>query len=102
MTIPMAPAVAEEAQGAMSGRVVVVTGGSAGVGRAAVRAFAEHGDDVGIIARGHEGLEAAAKEVEAAGGRALAVPTDVADHEAVEAAAGAVERERGPVDVWVN
>jgi len=86
----------------MAGRVVVVTGGSAGVGRAAVRAFADHGDDVGIVARGDEGLDAAAKEVEAAGRRALAVPTDVADPAAVERAAAAVEQELGPVDVWVN
>ena len=61
------------------GRVVVVTGGSAGVGRATVRAFAENGDDVAILARGQDGLDAAAKEVEAAGGRALAVRVDVAD-----------------------
>jgi len=86
----------------MSGRVVVVTGGSAGVGRATVRTFAENGDHVAILARDHDGLEAAAKEVEAAGGRALALSTDVADADAVEAAASAVEEGLGPIDVWVN
>src|SRR4051794_36942101 len=82
--------------------VVVITGGSAGVGRAAVREFARHGYDVAILARANEGLEVAAKEVEQAGGRALAVPTDVAEAAAVEHAAQQVERELGPIDVWVN
>jgi len=85
-----------------NGRVVVVTGGTAGVGRAAVRAFARRGDDVAILARGEEGLEAAKGEVEAAGRRALAIPTDVADHGQVEAAASRVEEALGPIDVWVN
>jgi NAD(P)-dependent dehydrogenase (short-subunit alcohol dehydrogenase family) len=84
------------------GEVVVVTGASAGVGRAVAREFARHGASVGLLARGREGLEAARSEVEAAGGRALAVPTDVADHEQVEAAAQAVEDALGPIDVWVN
>ena len=83
-------------------RVVVVTGASSGVGRATVRAFAERGADVALIARGVDGLEAAAKEVEAAGGRALVLPLDVADAEAVDAAAGHAEEELGPIDVWVN
>jgi NAD(P)-dependent dehydrogenase (short-subunit alcohol dehydrogenase family) len=82
--------------------VVVVTGASAGVGRATVRRFAERGADVGLLARDTDGLAAAAKEVEAAGGRAVAVPTDVADPSQVEAAAEAVERELGPIEVWVN
>jgi NAD(P)-dependent dehydrogenase (short-subunit alcohol dehydrogenase family) len=82
--------------------VVVVTGASAGVGRATVRAFAREGADVGLIARGAAGLEAARQEVEAAGGRALVLPLDVADADAVEAAAARVERDLGPIDVWVN
>jgi NAD(P)-dependent dehydrogenase (short-subunit alcohol dehydrogenase family) len=82
--------------------VVVVTGGSAGVGRAAVRAFASAGDDVAVLARGEGGISAAAADVAAAGRRGLAVPTDVADETAVEAAADRVDRELGPVDVWVN
>jgi NAD(P)-dependent dehydrogenase (short-subunit alcohol dehydrogenase family) len=84
------------------GKVVVVTGASAGVGRAVTRAFGEHGATVGLLARGRDGLEAAAKEVEAHGGRALAVPTDVADAAAVEEAAARIESELGPIDVWVN
>lgn len=83
-------------------KVVVITGASAGVGRAAVREFAQHGADIGLLARGRDGLEAAKREVEAAGGRALVLPVDVADAAAVEAAAEQVERELGPIDVWVN
>lgn len=83
-------------------RVVVVTGASAGVGRAIVRAFAQAGANVALLARNRDGLEAAAKEVEQAGGRAVVVPVDVADSDAVEAAALEVERELGPIDVWVN
>ena len=87
----------------MPGRqVAVITGASAGVGRATVRAFAEHGFDVGLLARGEAGLEAAAKEVGAAGGRAVAVPTDVSQFDQVDAAARRVEEELGPIDVWVN
>src|SRR5438128_10727751 len=82
--------------------VVVITGASAGMGRATVREFARHGAHVGLLARGVDGLEQARREVEEAGGRALALPTDVADAEAVEAAAAAVEAELGPIDVWVN
>ncbi len=83
-------------------RVVVVTGASAGVGRATVRAFAKLGCSIGLIARGTEGLEAAAKEVREAGGKAVAAPADVADADAVERAADQIERELGPIDVWVN
>ncbi|MGI8776494.1 MAG: SDR family oxidoreductase [Acidimicrobiales bacterium] len=82
--------------------MVVVTGASSGVGRATARRFAAGGADVALLARGHDGLEAAAKEVEATGSRALAVPTDVADSEAVEAAASRIERDLGAIDIWVN
>jgi NAD(P)-dependent dehydrogenase (short-subunit alcohol dehydrogenase family) len=82
--------------------VVVVTGASAGVGRATVRAFADRGASIGLLARNREALEAARQEVEERGGRALVLPTDVADPDQVEAAAEAVERELGPIDVWVN
>ena len=82
--------------------VVVITGASAGVGRATVREFAKHGAHVGLIARGTDGLEAAAREVEAYGGRALILPVDVADAAAVQRAADEVERQLGPIDIWVN
>jgi len=82
--------------------VVVVTGASAGLGRAIVRAFARRGADVGLIARGVDGLQGAQREVEGEGGRALILQTDVADANAVEAAADRVERELGPIDIWVN
>jgi NAD(P)-dependent dehydrogenase (short-subunit alcohol dehydrogenase family) len=82
--------------------VVVITGASAGVGRATVRRFARDGAWIGLIARGRERLEAAAREVEDAGGRALVLPADVADPDAVEAAAARVEEELGPIDIWVN
>jgi NAD(P)-dependent dehydrogenase (short-subunit alcohol dehydrogenase family) len=82
--------------------VVVITGASAGVGRATVREFARRGARVGLLARNEDGLEGARKEVESLGGRALAVPTDVADPEQVEAAAQRVEEELGPIDVWIN
>jgi NAD(P)-dependent dehydrogenase (short-subunit alcohol dehydrogenase family) len=82
--------------------VVVVTGASAGVGRATVRAFAAQGAHIGLIARNREALENARREVEAMDGKALVLPADVADNEAVEAAAARVEGELGPIDVWVN
>ncbi|GAA1902483.1 SDR family oxidoreductase [Lapillicoccus jejuensis] len=80
----------------------MVTGGSAGIGRATVREFARAGYDVAVLARGRAGLDAAVADVEREGRRGLAVQTDVADHEAVEAAADRVEAELGPIDVWVN
>ena len=82
--------------------VVVVTGASAGVGRATARAFGERGAKVGLIARGEAGLEGAARDVEEAGGEALALQADVAEADEVDWAAGRVEEEFGPIDVWVN
>ncbi|MCB0359497.1 MAG: SDR family oxidoreductase, partial [Bdellovibrionales bacterium] len=83
-------------------RVVVVTGGTAGVGRATVRYAAARGADVGIIARGQEGLEGARREVTALGRRAVAVSADVSDASAVERACQGIEDELGPIDVWIN
>jgi NAD(P)-dependent dehydrogenase (short-subunit alcohol dehydrogenase family) len=83
-------------------QTVVVTGASAGVGRAAAVAFASRGDRVGLLARGSAGLAGALAEVERAGGTGLAVETDVADHDAVEQAAATIEAQVGPIDVWVN
>jgi NAD(P)-dependent dehydrogenase (short-subunit alcohol dehydrogenase family) len=82
--------------------VVVVTGASAGVGRATALEFAVEGAQLALLARGRERLEAAARDVERAGGRAIVLPTDVADPDAVEAAATQAEAELGPIDVWVN
>ena len=86
----------------MKPEVVVITGASAGVGRAAAQAFGKRGALVGLLARGRDGLEGARREIESAGGRALVLPTDVADAKQVEAAAQAVENKFGPIDVWVN
>lgn len=83
-------------------QVVVVTGASAGIGRATAVAFAKRGAHVGLLARGQAGLEGARRDVEAAGGKALVIQVDVADAEAVEAAADKVEQAFGPIDVWVN
>jgi len=85
-----------------SPRTVVLTGASGGVGRATARMLGARGDRVALIARGRAGLEGAAREVREAGGQALVVPCDVADAEAVEAAAERVERELGEIDVWIN
>jgi NAD(P)-dependent dehydrogenase (short-subunit alcohol dehydrogenase family) len=83
-------------------KVVVVSGGSAGVGRAVVREFAEHGYDVAVLARGKAGIDGAVADVEAAGSRGLGIPCDAADLSQVESAAAQVERDLGPIDVWVN
>src|SRR5918994_5593693 len=82
--------------------VVVITGASAGVGRATARAFAQRGAKIGLLARGRDGLEGARREIERAGGEALVLPTDVASPEQVEAAAQAVEENFGPIDIWIN
>src|SRR5207249_2574199 len=83
-------------------RTTVITGASAGVGRAAALEFAREGARIGLIARGRAGLDAAKSEVEQLGGSALVVPVDVADAEAVESAAEQIEQQLGPIDVWVN
>lgn len=83
-------------------RVVVITGASAGVGRATAIAFAKTGARIGLIARGEVGLAATKRDVELAGGKALVLKADVANDDQVEAAAAVVDREFGPVDVWVN
>src|SRR5947207_6002650 len=81
---------------------VVITGASAGVGRAIARKFATNGARIGLLARGREGLEAARKEVEAVGGKALVVSVDVAYSDQVEAAAAQIEAELGEIDIWIN
>ena len=83
-------------------RVIAITGGSAGVGRATARRFARAGDAVAVLARGRDGLAATAADIERLGGRALTVAADVADAAQVEAAAARIERELGPIDVWIN
>ena len=82
--------------------VVVVTGGTAGVGRATVQAFARRGAAIGILARGESGLDATRQEVERLGCRAVAIPVDVADADQVESAAAQIEAELGPIDIWIN
>jgi NAD(P)-dependent dehydrogenase (short-subunit alcohol dehydrogenase family) len=83
-------------------RISVVTGGSGGIGRAVARKLAARGDAVALLARGEEGLAAAAEDVRRAGGTPLTIPTDVADYAAVEEAAERIEKELGPIDLWVN
>src|SRR3954463_7374781 len=93
---------AGKGQAMLKGKVVVVTGASAGVGRATGRELGRRGAPVGLIGRDQERLEAAAAEVRAAGGRACVAPADVSDAEALERAAQQIEDALGPIDVWVN
>ena len=83
-------------------QTVVITGASAGVGRATAREFARRHARVGLLTRGEDGLQATKVEVEQIGGLALAIPTDVAEPEQVESAADQIEKEFGPIDIWVN
>jgi NAD(P)-dependent dehydrogenase (short-subunit alcohol dehydrogenase family) len=92
----------EETARPTTSRVAVVTGGSAGLGRAVVRQLAASGWDVAVLARGEDGLAGAVGDVEALGQRAVGISTDVSDREAVERAADQTEAELGPIDLWVN
>ena len=83
-------------------KVVVITGASAGVGRATAQRFAKEGARIGLIARGIDGLEGARKDVEKLGGKALVIPLDVAEADKVEAAAAQIEAELGEIDIWIN
>src|SRR5690348_15535104 len=85
-----------------SNKVVVITGASAGVGRAAAREFARSGADVALLARNGDALDNARAEVASCGRRALPITVDVSDADAVERAAFAIESQLGPIDVWVN
>jgi len=86
----------------MSTQTVVITGASAGIGRATACAFGARGDNVALIARGQAGLDGAARDVKAAGGTALPISADVSDYDQVLAAARQVEDQLGPIDIWVN
>lgn len=86
----------------MRQKIAVITGASAGIGRATAEAFGRRGWRVALLARGVDGLEGARAAMQAAGGEAFTIPTDVADHAQVEAAAERIEREWGPIDVWIN
>ncbi|WP_165069097.1 SDR family oxidoreductase [Marisediminicola senii] len=86
----------------MSHRIAVVTGGTAGLGRATARELADRGWDVAVLARGEDGLAATVAEIEAKGRRAIGISADVADRDAVERAASEVESTLGPIDLWVN
>lgn len=86
----------------MAPETVLVTGASAGLGRAIAMEFGKRGAQVALLARGKQGLESAAAEIEQAGGKALPFPADVADADAVDKAADATEKQFGPIDTWVN
>lgn len=86
----------------MKHEVVVITGASAGLGRATAREFGKRGAKIGLLARGIDGLEGAKRDIAALGGTALVLPTDVADNGAVERAAAQIEEEFGPIDIWIN
>jgi NAD(P)-dependent dehydrogenase (short-subunit alcohol dehydrogenase family) len=83
-------------------QTIVINGGSAGIGRATARLFGRRGDRVAVLARGTDGLAGAAQEVNAAGGQALPISVDMADHTQLDAAADRIENELGPIDVWIN
>ncbi|GAB3492893.1 SDR family oxidoreductase [Flexivirga lutea] len=85
-----------------SDTVVAVTGSTGGIGRASAIEFAKHGATVALLARGAAGLRGAAEEVERAGGKAIAIPTDMADADQVNGAVDRIEQEVGPIDIWVN
>src|SRR5436190_15227170 len=112
MVMPVSTIVAAKPQSRIDGRfiamsttmqeVVVITGASAGVGRATAQLFGRRKAKVGLIARGRDGLEAAKREIEAVGGEAIVLPLDVSDADAVEQAADEVERAFGSIDIWVN
>src|SRR3569832_2696586 len=91
----------QESGQAVTPEVVVITGASAGVGRATARRFARDGAAIGLIARGRDGLEAVRTEVEALGGRAVVVSADVAAADQVEQAAATIEQPLGPIDFWI-
>jgi short-subunit dehydrogenase len=96
------PALASRDGQEMGKEVVMVTGASAGVGRAVVRRYAERGASIGLLARGRAGLEGARRDVEALGGRAILLQADVADAAQVERCAAQLEQAFGPIDVWIN
>src|SRR3954467_14827362 len=83
-------------------RVVVITGASAGIGRATARELARQGAHIALIARGIDGVAATGHEVDALGGRALLAPLDVSEAAEVEMTAERIEEELGPIDVWIN
>ena len=82
--------------------VVMITGASAGIGRATAQSFARRGAHIGLLARGRVALEGAKRDVEKLGGRGLILVADVADDKAVEAAAEKLEQEFGAIDIWIN